>query len=166
MTMQRSQPHLYRPGYHYTVLDQMVLELQIERTPEAQGLWLANTVQPIWELGRRYGLPTTLSGALDIDGQDAFLAGPVKGRRWLIVGFNKPVTTGGSSVLIKPKDSGDGGHPLTKSTTGEVIENFPWPGIPVENQDPFDGGQIGLSDSADAGDTARTLRILFYDLEC
>lgn len=170
MTLQpgigRAKPGLYRPGYHYTVLDAMVAELQIERTPEAQGLWLANTVQPTWELGRRFGVPDTLGEALDIFGQAAFLTGPTEGRRWLVCGVVKPVTTGATKVFIRPKSSADSIHRLTISTTEEVVINLPWPGIPIEHQKPFDGGQLGLDDSGNAGDTARVLRILFYDVEC
>lgn len=166
MTLERARPGLYRPGYHYTVLDEMVRELQIERTPEAQGLWLANIVQPIWELGKRYGLPEVREGTLDVFGQDAFMPGPAKGRRWLIVGLNKPVTTGATQLLVKPKASTDPTFRVGATETLAKAELLPWPGMPIEHQAPFDGGQVGLRNSGNAADTARVIQILFYDLEC
>lgn len=166
MTLQVARPGLYRAGVHYTVLDEMVRELQVEPTPESQGLWVANTVQPVWELGKRYGLPDVRSGALDVNGQDAFLPGPLEGRRWLVVAVHKPVTTGNSEVLVRPKSSTDTTMVLSPTDTIALNINLPYPGFPVEHQSPFDGGQLGLSNSSDAGDTARTLRIMFYDLEC
>lgn len=160
------RPGLYIPATHYQLAERMVTELNGERLQQPQGMWIGNVIHATWELGRRYGLPETAADTLDINGQDAFLPGPLPGHRWFLIAINGQATTGVSSVIIRPKDSGDTNARLTPTGTAARMILVPYPGLMLEHDEAsYDGGRVGLENSGSPSDTSRELRILYYDQE-
>jgi len=161
----RETPQDRIPIFRWGVQEGMVRELRGERwTPS--GMWIPNTVQPTWELGRRHGFPRTVFGDLDINGQNAFLPGPANNKRWFVISLRRQSTTGATRLLVRPKDATDNAHILSIASTSEQVINLPWPGIIVENDgDRFGGGDVGLQDSANGGDTGRELMLLVYETD-
>jgi len=151
----------------YQIAEQTAIELGIERLQDPAGLWVPNIIMQTWELGKRWGLPSTFSVGLNINGQDAYAPGPTEGRRWLVVSIRKPSTVGSSYVIVKPKDTSDAFVQVTADGTAAEVVSLGYPGWIIEHEDGgrYDGGKIGLKDSGNPGDTNRTLQALYYEVE-
>lgn len=157
-------PGLAVPAFQFEVVEGMTRELQLERTQIPQGVWVSNTIQPTWEVGRRWGLPGTVETGLNINGQDAYLPGPTEGRRWFVLSIWREGTTGVTYVIVQPKATNESRARLTVSGTTSSVVNLSYPGIIIENQGgSYDGGRIGMRDSSNAGDTSRSLALLYYE---
>lgn len=157
-------PNQHIPSIGYDLTEGMIREMQGERTQSPQGLWLPNTVQATWEIGKRWGSPQPLTGNLDIFGQNAFLPGPGDGRRWLIVFMGKAATTGNSRIVVAPRDITEAQISYTLPSTAEVQVRQAYPGLMIENDGIFGGGAVGLTNSGNAADTAIAMTIIFYEL--
>jgi len=151
------------PIYGWAVQEAMVKELRGERwTPS--GMWIPNTVQPTWELGKRYGLPMTIRESLDISAGAAFMNGPADRKRWHVVGISHELTAGPTRFIVRPKDASDVAFQLNADNTTDVPLIVPWPGIIVENDPQFGGGDLGLEQGG-GGDTAIDMTLLLYEVD-
>lgn len=161
----RPTPQDRIPIYRWGAQEAMVKELLGERW-FVSGLWIPNTVQPTWELGRRWGVGRTISGNLNIQSGNAFLPGPADNKRWYLLAVWREGTTAATRIILRPKDATDTAARLTVSSTSEQAETYSWPGIPVDNDNvTFGGGSVGLEVSGDAGDTSRGIRLLVYETD-
>jgi hypothetical protein len=159
-------PGLHIPAFRYGTTDHMVTELLAERTQNPQGLWLGNTVQPTWEVGRRHGLPMTSAQNLNISSSDAYATGPAAHRRWFVVSIRRAASTGATRLQVRPKSTLDTPAFLGLNTTSEEVILVPWGGLIIENDgEVYDGGALGLSNAADGADTSIQLRFLYYEQE-
>jgi len=159
----RETPQDRIPIFRWGVQEAMVRELLGERWFPS-GMWIPNTVQPTWELGKRWGLPRVIKGNLNINGQNAFLEGPPANKRWFVTNVWREATTGLSQIIVRPKDGSEDFMRLTTSVSDSQTFALAWPGFLIENDsDRFSGGEVGLQNSANAGDSSRGIRILVYE---
>lgn len=154
-------PGLYIPIVNYDALEAVAFELQGERTQDPQGQWLANTVQPTWEVGKRVGDPIIISEAVDISSANGYITGPGPRVRWYITAIFRGATTGSTRVFTTIA-TGSSQAQLTTSGTAEQVLLFPWPGLIIQNDGRGNDGNLGMEASGNGADTARRLHCFAY----